>query len=216
MFWHLALAHLIADYPLQTDWMVKHKTRFGVLFLHAAVQLACMVVVALPASLRAWPALLTLAAFHFAVDRGKNWFNLHRPQWRAWPYLLDQFLHFASIGLVSAFIPASSGPGPWLPRPAAVVALGFLLVTYVAMITERVLLSESSGYLPENLAGQAWTRLFWRAGLLGLILLGWGMGSVSLALVLPYAGGRAGLRALLIDVAITVAAAALVIGVNGR
>jgi hypothetical protein len=89
------------------------------------------------------------------------------------------------------------------------------------MITERVLLSARSTYPPGNLASarakaQAWTRPLWRAGLLGLILLGWGAGSAALALVMPYSSGRAGLRTLLIDVAITVAAALLVIVVNTR
>ena len=28
MFWYLLLAHFVGDYPLQTDWMVKFKSKW--------------------------------------------------------------------------------------------------------------------------------------------------------------------------------------------
>ena len=45
MFWPLFLAHLLADYPLQSDWMVQAKKTWPGLATHVAVHLATVLIV---------------------------------------------------------------------------------------------------------------------------------------------------------------------------
>lgn len=218
MAWYLLLAHLIADYPLQPGWIVRNKTHFWVLFLHASIHFVTMVLITLPVSTQLWPYLLALAFIHFCIDSGKNWFTLHRPQWRAWLYVVDQACHVISIGLVSAWM-AASAPGiqPLLPKTAAGIATGFLLVTYVFVISERVLSGNQTSSLTGSQA-QVITRLFARAALLSLLLVGWKIHAITaanLALVMPYPGNRTGLRILFIDVSVTLLTALLVVIIIG-
>ncbi len=83
---------------------------------------------------------------------------------------------------------------------------------------------------------RAWPRLFFRAALLALLLLGWNLFAAQSALrgavlypgglprtaslaaglgLIPYPATRRGLRLLLVDVLVTGLVAALVIGVSG-
>jgi hypothetical protein len=189
-----------------------------VLLLHVVIHFVTMIVVLAPLSIRILPALLALALAHFCIDFAKRWFTLNRPQWRAWPYVVDQILHLVSIILVSGWISSYSTPvAPLLPKPAAVIAAGFLLVTYVTMISERVMLSGKPFY-PTGTKSQEWPRLAWRAGMFILLLLGWRMiafAAAGLALVIPYPTNRDGLRIFFMDLAITLVVALLVVVILG-
>ncbi|RPJ46970.1 MAG: DUF3307 domain-containing protein, partial [Chloroflexi bacterium] len=210
MFWHLLLAHLIADYPLQPSWMVRNKIRPRVLLLHAAVHFLVVLVVLLPASAQWWPYLLAIAAAHFLIDTGKNWFTIHRPGWVVGPYLVDQACHVLSIILVNLWASGQvAAAEPYLDDRLVMIAIGFLLVTYVYLVTERVFTSIT----PLARFGtdvQAWERMFIRAVLLAVLLLAWDARSAALAgltVLLPYQATRSGLRVLLIDLIVTLCTA---------
>jgi hypothetical protein len=223
MFWHILLAHFMADYPLQSTWMVRNKIHFWVLVEHVSIHFVVMLVVLLPAAGVWWPYLLAIAAIHFMIDAGKNWLYIHRPQWVRGPYLIDQALHILTIALVSQWAASRVEPQqPYLPTQAAVIAIGFLLVSSVYMISERILLRGIPAARARNASG-VWGRMFFRAGLLAALLLGWNSHTAAMAgltSLLPYPATRSGLRALLVDLLVTVLTAILVIAVstvmNGR
>jgi hypothetical protein len=88
----LFLAHVIADYLLQTDWMVTNKYRASAIGLHVLTVLVAMPLVTLSLS----PWFLVLAAMHLAIDLTKT----HLMPGGLWPYVADQILHLASIGVI--------------------------------------------------------------------------------------------------------------------
>ena len=103
IFATLLLAHLLADYPLQTNWMVQAKRTWPGLTLHVGIHLAVMLVLTAPSFAQSWPFLLMLAALHFAIDSLKNILACRRPHWVTGPYLFDQFLHLLAIGLLPRY-----------------------------------------------------------------------------------------------------------------
>ncbi len=218
MFWHLLLAHFIADYPLQSDWMVANRSNAWVRLLHGAIHFAMMALLTFPASARAWPWLLLVAAIHMGIDLSKGWFSAHSPGWNRWMYLADQAAHYAIIALLSAWLGRQAAePSLPIPRLAALVALGLLLVTYVWLVSERVLFAGRAG--AADLKAHARPRAWARGGMLALILSGWyalfpaagPVMAMGMAIHSLYPAGRSGTRALLIDVLVTLAAAGLVI-----
>lgn len=100
----LFLAHVIADYLMQTGWMVANKRRATAIGLHVAVVLAVMPVVTLSLS----PWFLLLAALHLAIDLAKT----HVLGCGFAAYVGDQMLHLVSILAV-----VTLAPGLWAESP---------------------------------------------------------------------------------------------------
>lgn len=99
----LLLGHLLGDFPLQTNWVMRHKLehRWGVL-LHASIH-GVVTAFLLQSWLRALPLLATLVLVHFAID----WLKLHIPTRTATRgFLLDQLAHLLVILLLSIIWPS--------------------------------------------------------------------------------------------------------------
>ena len=168
MFWTLVLSHLIADYPLQTDRMVQAKRQFRGLTLHIAVHLLTMFVLSGRATLIVWPQLLALGAIHFAIDGIKNVTALRWPQYVVVPYLIDQLIHFLSIGLIAAWIEQRHGirhDQHWMLYAAA-----YLFVTHIWFISERLVAHDNQA-VREKIQAQRWQRMIVRAAMLTAYLL---------------------------------------------
>ncbi len=219
LFWYLLLAHFIADYPLQTAWMVRHKTNPGVLLLHVSIHLAIMLLIVGSAAAWLWPYLLALAGAHYLIDALKILAAQRYPGQTGGLYVLDQACHYLSIGLVAVWAAPSLG-AITLPASRALVvyALGYLTATYVWLISERVL-SGGERLYQQQADEQAWPRMLVRAALLTALLLIWksftGVIAMSqlpvlLTTQLPVFKIRRG-RAWIIDVSVAAAAALLVI-----
>lgn len=215
LFWYLYLAHLLADYPLQTQGMIQVKQWWWGRTLHAGVHLAVLLLIVGPARRVLWPYLLVLAAIHFGLDSLKRGLGEARPRWLSGPYLLDQLAHLLVVLLVAAWIEAAV-PAGLLPSGQRwpVVAAGYLLATYVWFVTERLLAHAHDAYRRQVVAS-TWSRMVIRAVLLtGLLLLlrrlpvpglagAWGaLTAVGLILGFPYRSARYGWRALAIDLAV--------------
>jgi hypothetical protein len=99
-------AHLAADFILQTQWMVAHKKRAGVLLLHAAI-------VALTAAVATgqWrhPLLAWILVSHLGIDALKT----HWMPDRLWSLLVDQGLHVAALAAGAAVFPEGAQDGVW-------------------------------------------------------------------------------------------------------
>jgi Protein of unknown function (DUF3307) len=205
MVWSLLLAHLIADYPLQPEWIVINKSHKNILALHALIQLVTMLIIMGPASRILWPYLVLIACIHFAIDWGKISIRKLLPGLTSLPYIIDQFLHYGVIWVVSYWITIDHGaPATIIPQTIAIYLISFLLITYVWYISERIFSLKDSAYRQEVIR-YAWSRMAIRASSLSILLIVWKsfQGSIlALAIHLdtPYHRDNPGQRALITDI----------------
>ncbi len=96
LFFTLLLAHLIADFPLQVDWVYRFKRRctLGVAF-HAGIHVVVTALL-IRSPLQHWPELLVLGLAHMGAD----WIKLRFSTTIQSPYfMMDQAIH---IGILIA------------------------------------------------------------------------------------------------------------------
>ena len=121
----LLLAHSLADFPLQTKWMVQNKRQPLPMLAHIAVVLAASILT----TGNLHPLIFILAAVHMLIDTIKV---AYLPNKLA-SFLLDQAAHLASILAVAALHPNLWETGiwvniAWLPGVMILLA-GLLLAT---------------------------------------------------------------------------------------
>jgi hypothetical protein len=94
----LLLAHLFADFPLQTDGLAKFKREslMGV-FLHVLVYMLITTLV-IREPLAYWPLILGLGVVHFLIDALKT---RYKQTWETFYFVIDQCLHFLSIAIAT-------------------------------------------------------------------------------------------------------------------
>jgi hypothetical protein len=217
VFWFLLFAHFIADYPLQTTWIVKNKNQTRVLLLHVSVHLLVGLVFILLYAPQAWPFMFLLASIHFLIDFIKNHFSSYRPPWVITSYFIDQFVHLISLILIAQLIARYSGIPPYALKPLwLIVLIAYLVVTYVWYISERIIAIHDSDYFKQVVDGE-WSRMLARAMFLSLTLIAWfsfmNPRIIALsALAFPYKGQKFATRALFIDLVIAVCGAIFVLG----
>jgi hypothetical protein len=214
MFWRLILAHLIGDYPLQSEWLIENKRSLWGLSLHAAIHLAVMLLVVGAASREAWPKILVLVLIHFLLDLIKPHLGRRWPKRAPLLYVSDQILHVLSIFLVAGWIESDLSP-TLLPGRTLwpIYTIGYLLVTYVWYITERLVTEQDQGYQKE-LEQHFWSRMVTRAVLLTLFLFAGQsleFAAGAMAFRLPYVAGPYRKRTLLVDVLVSLVIAILVL-----
>jgi Protein of unknown function (DUF3307) len=114
-FLALLAAHLLADFPLQPDWMIQRKRNRAVLALHAAI-----VVAAPGAALGAWtPALLAiLLASHVIMDAIKTYWLKDTLR----TFAIDQGVHLMVIAVLALAYPQTFEQGWWNLLPAWLTA----------------------------------------------------------------------------------------------
>jgi len=106
LFWLLVLAHLMGDFPLQTDsiFYYKNKYKWGIL-LHVTICAVMNIVFTVP-FLRYpsfWLVLFILFISHIFYDSGKIWMTRSILKDNISLFLFDQFLHLITIWLVTIF-----------------------------------------------------------------------------------------------------------------
>ena len=139
MIWNLLLAHILGDFPLQTDWIALRKGNFWVLLLHVSIHFVLMVVLVGPSRGLIWPFLLLLSLVHMVQDRLKIFLTAKWPNRMLHLFYVDQLLHIAAIlGLVFVFQTIY----PKMPQTQyaawVIITISFLLVTFFWYISERV------------------------------------------------------------------------------
>jgi hypothetical protein len=193
MFWTFFLADLIADYPLQTDRLVVAKKRLPGLTFHVAIHCTVMTLLFLPVISIAWPYILAVAVFHFAIDAFKNLLGRYRPQWVISSYLLDQLLHIISLVLVSIWMARTTDLPIWhVTTPWIAYVIGLLLATYVWFVTERLLFLHDEN-LNARINATLWPRMGARLVIFLLIVAGswltWLL-ALSTIVIIAYLYGR--------------------------
>ena len=220
MFYYLLFAHLLADYPLQPNWVASNKSRRGVLVLHVLTHLLTNIIILWifisTIGLPVWTYLLLLVVIHFLIDSGKNYLSRIRPNWIKIPYLVDQLLHLISIVIISFLIQNQFGFTAFPNNPGWVVlAIAYLFVTYVWFISERVMTYDEPFYR-QSVINDSWSRMLFRAafltGLFGLWLWAGKSQFVSAgSLYIPYQARQFGRRALITDLAVTLGVFILIV-----
>jgi hypothetical protein len=213
MFWRILLSHILADYPLQPDWIVFNKRKAWGLGVHIAIHFVVMFVLVGPARSQIWPQLLALTGVHLLLDITKSSITPARARSAIPHYLLDQLLHVISIYLVAGWIDRSLDPS-LIPAPSdwPLLASAYIVATYVWFITERTAYSNDTGYITE-LEAQFWPRMIGRAVMLTAMLWispGWGVIGLGMAIQIPYITGSYRRRALTVDVAVAVVTAVVI------
>ena len=148
-FTALLFAHVLADFVLQSGWMVDNKRRPAAMLAHVAIVLAA----AMAATGSADPALLGLAAAHLCIDAAKT-FSGRRG---LVPFMADQAAHLASLAALARFVPDLWAEGLWSGLVAApawlAAAAGLILTTRAGAFAVGFLMEPWAGDMPEGLAG---------------------------------------------------------------
>ena len=120
VFATLMLAHLLADFPLQTNQIFKWKvaSSWGVA-LHVAIHVVVTAVFITDLA-QYWPVLAFLAVTHFLTD----WLKLRVPTRYQTPgFVLDQLAHWLTLGVIAFAVPNLPVLLPdWVLYPAVVLA----------------------------------------------------------------------------------------------
>lgn len=120
----LLFAHVLADFVLQTHWIVANKRKPQVLLLHGLIVLVTLQLAI--GNVTAWP-LLVLAAVHLGIDAVKT-YGFRGAQ--LWPFLGDQGAHLLTLGVTTALFPTLWQEGLW----AGVTWLPGLMVIFAGLI----------------------------------------------------------------------------------
>ncbi|MGC9451243.1 MAG: DUF3307 domain-containing protein [Oceanipulchritudo sp.] len=115
----LLTAHLIGDFILQTDWMVRNKRNAAVLLGHVGI--VTILTLLLLGSLH-WPILIVIFLLHFLIDAIKAFGMEDTLE----SFLIDQGLHLATIGVLAVWFPYALFKG-WWPLFMDPVQLGVYL-----------------------------------------------------------------------------------------
>lgn len=115
----LSAAHLVADFPLQPDWMIRRKRQPAILGLHGLVVAGTAAL-----ALGGWPVtvLLILVGTHLAMDALK----VYALGDSLGSFTLDQVVHLAVIVALAAAWPMTFAQGAWAALPANFTA-GYLV-----------------------------------------------------------------------------------------
>jgi hypothetical protein len=112
-FLALFAAHLLADFVLQTSWIVQRKKRLEILLLHAAI-VGLVTTVAIGGTGRdAMIAIGAITLTHLAMDGLKA----HKLPDQLWAFVLDQAVHILVVLGVSAWVPELAAQGWWSQMP---------------------------------------------------------------------------------------------------
>lgn len=102
----LVAAHLVADFLLQTNWLVDRKSKVCGMALH----IGCVVVIAFLALGFLDAGILgAVLVTHLAMDVIKT----HWLPKTLWSFLLDQAVHLAVIAVLAVCFPAAASQGWW-------------------------------------------------------------------------------------------------------
>ena len=128
-FFALLLAHLLADFPLQTNQIFRLKIAGNMgLVLHVLIHLlVAALMLQMPG--QHIDLLLLLGAAHFVTDWIKVRFT-GNPQWPG--FVLDQLAHLAAIALIAVWRPRVTAVFPlWLLLPLILLVLLPALLTLI-------------------------------------------------------------------------------------
>jgi len=165
IFLRLVLAHVIADFPLQTDEIYRLKIRghpgqlLHVLVIFAVSALFVGPFLGIPAM---WGVLVFIAVSHYIIDCTKLiWNDRIKGPWLFWGFIADQLLH-VSTALPCLFIPSLARAEAHIARPVlwglfyndnsfVIYAIFFVIAVFSSTYTiESFKIAYMPGFLYKN------------------------------------------------------------------
>jgi hypothetical protein len=145
----LLFAHVLADFVLQTGWMVANKRRPAPMLAHIGVVLAASAAAVGSVDV----ILLALAGAHLLIDAVKSFAGRKGLA----PFLADQAAHLATLAAVAAMVPDLWSQGLWsgltaLPTGLAIFA-GLILATRAGGFAVGFLMEPWAADMPVGLVG---------------------------------------------------------------
>lgn len=145
----LLLAHVLADFVLQSNAMGQSKHLPRSMALHGLIVLASVTVTL--GSFSPW--LLALAGVHLAIDLAMTLYRLRG----IWPFLADQAAHLASLIALALLAPDLWTTGLWQPHSQipALMALtaGAIFATRAGGFAIGLLMKPWAAHTPQGLPG---------------------------------------------------------------
>lgn len=168
----LLLAHLIADFPLQTNWVFKIKTQssWGIA-VHVGIHLLVTAVL-IKEPITYWLMLASLGVVHFIID----WVKLRLPARQQTPgFILDQIAHLLTLLLIAIAIPAIPVLLPtWLLYPVLALTLIPALLTCLWVLANDLRNQPTPTWPPVEWASQNLLRASQHIGFLLVLVVGTG------------------------------------------
>lgn len=145
IFWRLALAHLLADFTLQFDFVNEFKRRsaWG-MALHCLTHFAAAAGLTWPylgdtwlapggLAVNGWAAVGLMTAFHYLLDELRV-YSIKKLGWRdgTLSFLADQALHFLVLFMIAPV--SMPGPGLVMGEKWASIAVMLVLVTHFTTV----------------------------------------------------------------------------------
>jgi hypothetical protein len=167
LFWRLLLAHLLADFPLQTDavFAAKKEKRWGVLLHGTLFGLVAILLVKPFLGIGAiWGGLILLWLFHVAVDKAKLIAVSGGRGDHLVYFLSDQILHIGALALASYVLNQNPQVAAIVQGPVSEVHLIKLGIAYVVSIWASPLLSFylEAAFSPQKMGFAAHQPPLWR------------------------------------------------------
>jgi len=151
----LFVAHLLADFSLQPEWMLRHKKNPAILVLHTLIVAG---IAALTLGAAPWRLIAMLAGTHLLMDMIKVYGlgNSLRS------FLADQLVHLGVIAGLGALYPGAFSNGLWANLPSGWLAnyqgalclvAGLVLSLHVGAIIIRKATKPFLGQIRGDIAG---------------------------------------------------------------
>ena len=154
VFWHLLLAHLLADFPLHSDYIYRKKITnpFKGLSVHGLVYLIALLVCCFPYLEIPWftfagipfngvETVFLLTLIHMASDYIDISDNHSLVGINALMFLCWQGIEIAVLFLVSPILPQSAGVTLWLLK-LIIILCGLIFVTYFLMVLTHLFIKD--------------------------------------------------------------------------
>ena len=154
VFWHLLLAHLLADFPLHSDYIYRKKITnpFKGLSVHGLVYLITLLVCCIPYLEIPWftfagisfngvETIFLLTLVHMASDYIDISDNHNLVGINALMFLCWQAIEIAVLFLVAPILPKSAGVTLWLLK-FIIILCGLIVVTYVLMVLTHLFIKD--------------------------------------------------------------------------
>ncbi|MGH1413371.1 MAG: DUF3307 domain-containing protein [Pelagimonas sp.] len=139
----LLLAHVLADFTFQTNWMVQNKRKPLVLLLHIA-----MVFILSTALLGGvWQVALLVALAHLVIDAVKTWALPEPMRSSLTAFLIDQGAHMITLIAAALWWPGAIAQGAWAEYAPIALPLVILLAGFITSVT-------AGGYVVGMLTGR--------------------------------------------------------------
>jgi len=139
-FWHFTLAHLITDYPLQTDKIFYKKTHeFSGIVIHGFLLLVLLLLFSYPYTFNLYVFIvcLLITVLHIIQDKIKTTISMKLgcKGENFFLYIGDQFLHIFVIYLFCLLpLPFAKGSGIWFNSYIFKLCVLIIFITYFIWI----------------------------------------------------------------------------------